>query len=267
VAIITLTSIVVFGQTVVGPMIASMLSPGTVAQLSFAYRPAEVLARALPTVIAYSVMPALAAAHAKRDATQVDTAITEVLRLSLGLMLPVAALLVALREPLITILYQRSAFSVEAVQTVAPTLGWYAAGLPAYSIVLVLNTIFLSIGRARWALAQGVAILGGYVLLGIPLGHTLGGEGVALGFCLASLVVAIAGIAATGRRDVRRLFSATWFRWSVAGAGSRWLPGLRASNWREICLLSFSLASDCAWAALGCWLASPARSHELFDRV
>jgi putative peptidoglycan lipid II flippase len=218
VAVITLASIVVYGQTVLGPIIASTLAAGTVAQLSFAWRPAEVLSRALPTVIAYSVMPALAAAHARGNRVQLEHSISEVLQLSLGLMLPIAALMVGVREPLVTLLYQRAAFSTDAVQAVAPTLGWFAAGLPAYSVVLVLSTIFISIGRERWALATGTAVVAAYALLGFGLGQLYGGAGVAQGFCLACVGVALGGTAATGRRDPRGLLMAAWFRWSALGA-------------------------------------------------
>jgi putative peptidoglycan lipid II flippase len=220
--VITLASIVVYGQTVLGPIIASTLAAGTVAQLSFAWRPAEVLSRALPTVIAYSVMPALAAAHARGNRRQLDDAISEVLQLALGLMLPIAALMVGVREPLVTLLYQRSAFSTDAVQAVAPTLGWFAAGLPAYSVVLVLSTIFISIGRERWALAAGAAVVAAYAVLGFGLGQMYGGAGVAQGFCLACTCVALGATAATGRRDPRALLKAAWFRWSALGAALAW---------------------------------------------
>jgi hypothetical protein len=85
-------------------------------------------------------------------------------------------------------------------------------------VVLVLSTIFISIGRERWALATGAAVVGAYAVLGFGLGQIYGGAGVAQGFCLACLCVALGGIAATGRRDPRGLLKAAWFRWSALGA-------------------------------------------------
>lgn len=218
VAIVTLASIVFYGQTVVGPIIGSTLAEGTVAQLSFAYRPVEVLARALPMVIAYTVMPTLAAAHARQHTSRAEADASEALRVTLLLMLPVAALLVAVRDPLVSLLYQRSAFSAEAAQVVAPTLGWYAAALPGLSVVVVLNSILFSLGRERWPLIIGIGMLTAYGLLGLTLGHAFGGIGVAFGFCITNLVGAVVGTAVSGRADAFALLRATWFRWTALGS-------------------------------------------------
>jgi putative peptidoglycan lipid II flippase len=218
VVVVTLASLIICAQSFVGPVIASTLAEGTVAQLSFAYRPVDVLARALPNVIGYTVMPTVAAAHARRQMVLADTATSEALRLVVSLTVPIAALLVALREPVITILYLRSAFSLEAVHAVVPTLGWYAAALPGYGIAIILNAIFLGGGRERWALVASTAMLATYSLLGLALGSLLGGSGVALSFCLANVLVACGGTMATGRRDVLMLLRAHWFRWTVLGA-------------------------------------------------
>jgi putative peptidoglycan lipid II flippase len=213
--LVTLSSIVLFGHTMVGPLIASTLAEGTVAELSFAYRPVEVLARGLPVVIASTVMPSLAAAYARRDKVQVSALSAEVLRLTLMLVLPAAALLTALREPVVSILYQRAAFSVEAAQVVVPTLAWFAMALPGLSIVVVLTSIFFSSGRERWALALALQILVSYALLGLILGRALGGAGVAFGFCVANVLGALVGVAAAGQRGAGSLVQATWFRWTV----------------------------------------------------
>jgi putative peptidoglycan lipid II flippase len=218
VAIVTLASVVFYGQTIVGPLIGSTIGEGTVAQLSFAYRPVEVLARALPVVIAYTVMPTLAAAHARQHLSQAHAQASEALRVTLVLILPLSALLVAVRDPLIAVLYQRSAFSADAARIVAPTLAWYAAALPGLSIVVVLNAILFSMGRQRWPLIIGLAMLLAYVALGVVLGHIYGGIGVALAFCVTNLVGAVAGTAVSGRRDALALSAAPWFRWTIAAS-------------------------------------------------
>jgi putative peptidoglycan lipid II flippase len=213
--LVALASIVLYGQTMVGPLIASLLAEGTVAQLSFAYRPVEVIARGLPVVIAYTVMPALAAAHGRQQSEQAQAQAAEALQVTLLLVLPLAALLVAVREPVVNILYQRAAFSDAAAQAVAPTLAWYAAALPGLSVVVVLETIFFSVGRERSALILGLAILGTFLGFGLVLGLALGGAGVALAFCIANTLGALGGAAAAGHRAPRALIAANWFRWTV----------------------------------------------------
>lgn len=218
VTIVTLASIVSYGQVLVAPVIASTLGQGAVAQLSFAFRPVEVLVRGLPSVISYSVMPGIAAARGRGDSGQVKSAVSEAMRLTLVLMLPIAALLAAVRTPLVAVLYQRAAFSADAVRAVAPTLGWYAAALPVFSLLVVLNVVLLTIGRERLALAMGVGVLAIYCVLGLTLGRIFGGSGVALGFCAANVLVGAIGVVARGRQALGAVVRSSWFRWILAGA-------------------------------------------------
>jgi putative peptidoglycan lipid II flippase len=217
ITLVPFASVVLFGQTLIGPVLASTLAEGTVAQLAFAYRPIEVVSRGLPVVIAATLMPALAAAHAGRGSAHVAALAFDALRLTLALVLPTAALLIALREPVVLVLYQRAAFSVEAAQAVTPTLGWYAAALPGMGLVVVVTSIFFAVGRERWALLLALAILGGYAALGLMLGRALGGVGLAVGFCLANLLGAVVGVAAAGHLGHEMLWTG-WWRWMVPGA-------------------------------------------------
>ena len=228
--LVVLAAVLSYGWVVVGPIIASTLAEGTIAQVTFAFRPVDVLSRALPMVIGYSVMPTLAAAHTREDWAHLESTASEALRLALGATVPIAALLIALREPLVAVVYQRSAFSAEAARAVAPTLGWYASSLPGYGLIILLTLMFLSVGREGAAVVLSAAFLLLQLPLGWVLGQAFGGIGVASGFSVAALLVAPAGVVASGRHDVRGLLVAAWFRWTLAGAAGALLLGTLASD-------------------------------------
>jgi len=259
--VVMLASLLVCAQTFVGPIIGSTLAEGTVAQLSFAYRPIDVLSRALPSVIGYMVMPTVAAAYARRNAEAANSATSEGLRMALQLTLPIAALMLGVRDPLVSVLYERAAFSAQAVQAVAPTLGWYAVALPAYGLVLILTSVFLGGGRERWALVMSLLNLAIYLGMGLALGRQLGGAGVALSFCLANVSVAVASIVATGRRDVAGLLRTDWFRWTVLGTCLAALGGATAPivfhQFSSIAQLSLGTLLGGAGALLGLIRAQP----------
>jgi putative peptidoglycan lipid II flippase len=264
VTIVTLASIVSYGQVLVAPVIASTLGQGAVAQLSFAFRPVEVLVRGLPSVISYSVMPGIAAARGRGDQGQVTSAISEAMRLTLVLMLPIAALLAAVRTPLVTILYQRAAFSADAVRAVAPTLGWYAAALPVFSLLVVLNVVLLTIGRERLALAMGVGVLATYCVLGLTLGRMFGGSGVALGFCVANVVVGMIGLVARGRQALGEIMRSSWFHWIVAGALFAFVIGDAAVELTRSLPVLVQLVAGLVFGGLGATIGvARAEAHSL----
>jgi putative peptidoglycan lipid II flippase len=223
--LVTTASIVLYGHTIVGPLIASTLGEGTVAQLSFSYRPVEVVARGLPAVIAATVMPSLAAAHARNQVAQAAALSAEALRLTLILVMPAAAVLTALREPVVRILYQRAAFSVDAVDAVVPTLAWFAAALPAMGAVVVLTSIFFSVGHERRALGLALFILLAYTTLAFALATPMGGVGIALAFFLANVAGAIAGVMVDNERSVHAIASASWLRWTVGASALAFVGG------------------------------------------
>jgi putative peptidoglycan lipid II flippase len=218
VVIITLATVVAYAQGLVAPFVGSTLGQGTIAELSFAYRPVDLLIRGIPAVVSYAVMPGVAAAFGRRDHRHVDTATSDALRLTTLLMLPVSAVLVAVREPLVSVLYQRSAFSAEAAHTVAATLGWYAAALTAASLYVVLSVMFITVGRERWALLMAVGSVASYACLALVFGTLLGGAGVALAYCVANVATACVGLLVSGRRDVRGMLTSNWFKWTAGGA-------------------------------------------------
>ena len=63
------------------------------------------------------------------------------------LSLPAAVGLILLREPLVTMLYQRGAFDQRSTGLVAWPLLWYAAGLVGHAIVEILSPRVLCLAR------------------------------------------------------------------------------------------------------------------------
>ncbi len=182
----------------VGTIIASS-ADSAIAYLYYADRlyqlPLGIIGIAVGTVL----LPELSR-HLKggRDA-EADASQTQALLISMLLSMPAATALIALAQPIVTVLFQRGAFSAVDSYETAQTMIWFSAGLPAYVLIRVLQPgffaredtrtptvfagisvvvnialsllLFPSLAHVGIAIATSVAAWANAVLLGIWLGR------------------------------------------------------------------------------------------------
>ncbi len=127
----------------VGTIIASS-ADSAIAYLYYADRlyqlPLGIIGIAIGTVL----LPELSR-HLKggRD-KEADASQSQALLISMLLSMPAATALIALALPIVTVLFQRGAFSsVDSYET-AQTMIWFSAGLPAYVLIRVLQPGFFA---------------------------------------------------------------------------------------------------------------------------
>ncbi len=161
-----------------------------VAVLDYAYEVVQAPAGIFAISIATAIFPVLAA-HAALDArTEVRRTATLALRTLLAIILPVAAFAVALRGPLIAVLFERGLFSGTATQSVAAAMAAYAVGLPAIAAYYVVT-------RAYYALADmatPVRVGGFMIALNAVLDYLLMRLWGAAGIALATSIVSTANV-------------------------------------------------------------------------
>jgi len=168
-----------------GSAVASGLPEGAVSGLAYAGRvmllPVGLLALPLRTTI----FPTLSQHVAKNELGVMGETAMRGLRLLSFATVPVCAGLVLLRVPLIQLLFQRGAFDSAATQMTASALGWFALGFPAIGSMLVVNSIYFSLGDpitlVKFNLINWAVTLG----LGLALVGPLGSSGIALSLSLS----------------------------------------------------------------------------------
>ena len=123
-------------------LIASFLIAGSVSWLNYSDRllefPIGVFGVALSTVI----LPTLSRKHARQDATEFSHTLDWALRLSVLITIPAAVGLAILAKPMLSSLFQYQAFNADDVVMSAYALVAYAAGLPAFIAIKVLEPGF-----------------------------------------------------------------------------------------------------------------------------
>ena len=136
--------------------LASEMQEGSVTGVTFAFilmlMPQAVIAQSIAT----AAMPTLAAQYARGKLDEVRSSLAASLRGVLLLSIPASMGLILLREPVITLLYQRGEFTERSTKLVAWALLWYAAGLVGHSVMEVLSRAFYALHDTKTPVIVGV---------------------------------------------------------------------------------------------------------------
>lgn len=198
----------IFGKlyVLVDRRLASLLTEGSIAALSFAdtirMLPQELFISAVATVL----FPALSEKSAQNDREGVRDTLMYGLRLAALVTIPSAVGLAVLREPIVRIIYQRGAFDEAATAATASAVLCYSSGIIATGFNSLLICTFYGMQKTVTPVLIGVVktvanIILNYLLV-VPMAH----NGLALANSLASFISTILLFTALSRH-LDRLFS------------------------------------------------------------
>ncbi|MBM3145465.1 MAG: murein biosynthesis integral membrane protein MurJ [Chloroflexi bacterium] len=139
--------------------LASEMREGSVTGVTFAFILMLMPQAAIAQSIATAAMPTLAAQYARGKLDEVRTSLAASIRGVLLLSIPASVGLILLREPIITLLYQRGEFTEHSTTLVAWALLWYAAGLVGHSVMEVLARAFYALHDTRTPVIVGVTAM------------------------------------------------------------------------------------------------------------
>jgi putative peptidoglycan lipid II flippase len=147
-----------------------------------------------------AVAPELAQAGGRGDAPALRHRFARALRLTLTVLLPAAAVEVALARPIVVALLQRGAFTARDATVVAHTLVGFAVGLPFFSAYLFALRAFYSLEDTRTPFYLNLLENAVNIVLALALFDSLGVPGLAYAFSGAYAVAAVVTLAVLGRR-------------------------------------------------------------------
>jgi putative peptidoglycan lipid II flippase len=171
---------------IVSNILASYLQEGSITYLYYSMRLIQFPVGIFGVAMGMAVLPALSEHAVKGDFDRLREDFSFALRLLFFIAVPSMAGLVALREPIVNLLFQRGQFDYAATRGTAEALFFYAIGIWSIVGVRVITATFYSMQDTRTPVkiaAVGVAsnLLLSLVLMG-PLKHS----GLALANSLAS---------------------------------------------------------------------------------
>ncbi len=199
------------------------LTANAVAVLDYAYEVVQAPAGIFAVSIATAIFPLLSA-HAATDAhEEVRTTASLALRTLLAIILPVAAGAVALRGPIIQLLFERGLFTGAATRAVAAAMAAYAVGLPAISAYYVVTRAYYALQDMVTPVRAGGIMIALNALLDYILMRPWGATGIALATSIVStanvLILLFLLRMKLGGVDARRI-GRTVVRTGVAAVGA-----------------------------------------------
>jgi len=137
-------------------LLATLISDWAPAALFFSerliYLPLGIFATAFSTVL----LPTFSSLAAGRRYDEVRTTINHSLRVLLFIMIPAATGLLVLAHPIISMLFQRNAFTQQSTNYTAIALQCYAPGLVVFSLAKIFVPVFYSMQDTKTPLKIGV---------------------------------------------------------------------------------------------------------------
>src|SRR3954454_4567931 len=205
----------------VDSIFATLISDQAPAAIDKAFRiymlPQGVFSVALATVI----FPTLSRLVARDDHDGLRATLAHGTRQMLFLLVPTAAALLVLSDPITQVIYQRGQFDAAQTSLVSEALFYFAFSLPFAGVNLILIRTFFSLQRPWTPTAIALANLGLNAVLDAILYKPMGIGGIPLSTAIVSLVTTISLVLVLrrliGGLDARRTLDVA-LRIAVAGA-------------------------------------------------
>ncbi len=172
----------------VGTVLATLQPAGSVTYLFYADRIMELPLGVFAIAVGTATLPSFSRHAATGNIAELKSSIAFSLRITLFLIIPAMAALLALSLPIISVVFQRGAFDARATALTAQALFCYSIGLWAFSIARVFISSFYSLQDSKWPMrgalaAFAVNLTASLILMG-PLKH----NGLALANSLSAMI-------------------------------------------------------------------------------
>ncbi len=143
----------------VNTRLASAMPLGSVTAVSVGFALMMIPEAAIAQAIAIAALPAFSSQVAAGKLHEMRHSLAALLRGVLLLAVPASVGLILLREPLVTVIFQRGQFDEGSTRLVAWALLWYAAGLVGHSVVEIVSRAFYALHDTRTPVTIGVVAM------------------------------------------------------------------------------------------------------------
>ncbi len=173
---------------IVSSILASFLPQGSITYLFYSMRLIQFPIGIFGVAMGMAVLPTLSEHAVKGDLERLREDFSFALRLLFFIAVPSMAGLVALREPIVNLLFQRGQFDYAATRGTAQALLFYAVGIWSIVGVRVLTATFYSMQNTKTPVRIAMIGLASNLLLSLILMGPLMHSGLALANSLASFI-------------------------------------------------------------------------------
>jgi len=187
-------------NSLVGNLLASFLETGSVSYLYFADRLVQFPLGLFGISAAIAALPSFARQAASADFTGLKETFAFSLNTVLFVTVPSAVGLILLREPIVSLLFQRGAFDATATRMTAVALLYYAVGLWAFASLRIVASVFYALQDAVTPVRCAALSMLANLVLGLLLMKPMNHAGLALALSLAAMLNLVMLLVALRRR-------------------------------------------------------------------
>ncbi|MFN7950440.1 MAG: lipid II flippase MurJ [bacterium] len=234
-------SLAVVAGFVVASLLASRLGPGRVA----AFRYGTSVLIVLPTLVQGSLVsplyPRMAALAAAGDTARLRELVVTFVRIASVVLMPITALVIVLREPMVGALFLRGRFTAESARLTSQVVLGFAPWIAAIVLNQVPTYLAMSLGEARRVAFMVVTLLAPMTAVGYALARWWDVGGIALAFSINAWVslpllllvlrrrLGRLGMVALARASVRPAFAAALMALAIVPC-ERWVARWLAAH-------------------------------------
>jgi putative peptidoglycan lipid II flippase len=172
----------------VGTILASLLPAGSVSYLYYADRIVELPLGVFAIAVGTATLPSFSEQVAQGRFEELKRTIAFSLRIILFITIPATVALIALRVPIISVLFQRGEFGIQSTLLTAQALLCYAVGLWAFSVIRIIVAAFYSLQDTKAPMKAAIVALIVNAALSVALMFPLQHGGLALATSIATAV-------------------------------------------------------------------------------
>ena len=165
--------------------LASGLPEGSISALRLAQRIMQLPIGIFGMSVAMAVFPTMTEQAAMKNMAEFKRLFSLGLRAVLVITIPAGLGLMALREPIIALLFQQGQFDAGDTLATAQALFYYSMGLFAYSALQLANRVFYSLKDTVTPVLAGIAAIILNIALSILWVQPMGHEGLALAYSVS----------------------------------------------------------------------------------
>lgn len=178
-------------NVIVDKTLASELVEGSISALSYAARTNDVIISVFIAAITTVVFPMLSKAFSERNIHEGVSILNQSVSIIFIITIPASIGLMILAQPIVTLFFQRGAFSESAALMTGDALLFYSFGLLGIAMRSMLNKVFYSLQDTRTPMINGgIAVLIN-IVLNLLLVDSMQHKGLALATSISSIVTSI----------------------------------------------------------------------------
>ncbi len=181
-------------NTSIDNAVASTLSVGNIAELSYAKGIMELFLGVFIAAIVTVIFPILSETYNKDDEEDFRNEIRNGMKLLTIISIPVSIVLIIMSKPIVRIIFQRGAFDVNASILTSEILSYYSFGLVAMAIIPLIARAYYSIQDMKTPVIISLTALVINTILNLSLAPIMGIGGIALGTSISIIVALLYGV-------------------------------------------------------------------------